>query len=67
MVRNDPKQMWVLLNHISEGKIALRELLPLITSNDEMIFRTLYEITNENDDESIQLIVNNDSLLNRLV
>ncbi len=60
IVKKDIKQMWVLINHIYERKISYKCLFEFIKTshaNSEIIFKTLYEMSNNKDDESIQSIL----------
>jgi len=56
IVDNDKKQMWVLVNHIYEKKISIKRLFPYIKDQYEIIFKTLYELSNNKDDEIVSTI-----------
>lgn len=45
IVKKDPKQLWVLANHIYDNKISYRQLFPFILAYEELAFKTLFELT----------------------
>ncbi len=50
IVENDPRQLWVLINHIYDKKVSFRPLLKYILDGHELAFKTLYELTNNKED-----------------
>lgn len=57
IVESDFKQMWVLINHIYAKNISFKKLFKYISREDETIYKTLYELTNNKADESILAII----------
>lgn len=50
IVALDSKQMWVLINHIYERKISSSRLFNYLNDSNEIVFRSLFEMSNSNDD-----------------
>ena len=67
IVEIDPKQMWVLINHIYERKISSVILFRYLKDNNEIVFRSLFEMSNSNDDEIIEAIMRNEEVLELLI
>lgn len=67
IVQLDPKQMWVIINHIYERKIHSSNLFQYLSDNNEIVFRSLFEMSNSNDDEIIQAIMKNDQVLENMI
>lgn len=42
IVEIDPKQMWVIINHIYERKISSTHLFKYLKDNNEIAFRSLF-------------------------
>jgi hypothetical protein len=57
IVENDPRQLWVLVNHIYDKKVSFRPLLKYMQGGHEMAFKTLYELTNNKEDEAVAALV----------
>ncbi len=57
IVELDPKQMWVIINHIYERKVSSSKLFKYLKDNNEIAFRSLFEMSNSNDNEIIDLIM----------
>ena len=60
IVRIDPKQMWIMINHIYERKISSSHLFKYLKDNNEIVFRSLFEMSNSNDDDIIESIMKNE-------
>ena len=67
IVELDPKQMWVIINHIYERKISSSLLFKYLKDNNEIVFRSLFEMSNSNDDEIIEAIMKNDNVIEILI
>jgi hypothetical protein len=67
IVELDPKQMWVMINHIYERKISSSHLFKYLKDNNEIVFRSLFEMSNSNDDEIIESIMKNDEVIEILI
>lgn len=57
IVETDPKQLWVMVNHIYDKKISFKPLLKYLPGNHEIVFKTFYELSNSKEDEVIQAII----------
>jgi hypothetical protein len=49
--------MWVMINHIYERKISSTHLFAYLQPHNEIAFRSLFEMSNSNDDEIIDAIM----------
>ena len=63
IVETDPKQLWVLVNHIYDKKISFKPLIKYLPGSHEIVFKTLYELSNSKEDEVIQAIVDDEPTL----
>lgn len=61
IVDADARQLWVLINHIYDKKISFKTLMKYIPGKYEIVFKTLYELTNNKEDESIMAIVSDEA------
>ncbi len=61
MVSVDSKQMWVLINHIYEHKIGLTHIFNYLKDYNQIIYKSIFEMSNTNDDDIISYIMNNNN------
>lgn len=45
LVEQDTRQLWVLANHVYEGKISFTRLFSLIPLQHELALKTLFELS----------------------
>jgi hypothetical protein len=57
IVETDPKQLWVLVNHIYDKKISFKPLLKYLPGDHEIAFKTFYELSNSKEEEVVQAII----------
>lgn len=57
IVEADARQLWVLVNHTYEKKVSFKALLGYVQGNFEIVFKTLWELTSNKEDEAIPAIV----------
>jgi hypothetical protein len=67
IVETDPKQLWVLVNHIYDKKISFKPLLKYLPDSHEIVFKTLYELSNNKEDETILAMVEDEAVLECIV
>jgi hypothetical protein len=67
IVEGDPRQLWVLVNHIYDKKVSFRPLLKYMQAGHELAFKTLYELTNNKEDEAVGTLVADEPSLACLV
>lgn len=46
LVQQDPRQLWILANHIYEKKISYKKMMPFLQMEHIVAFQTLYELSN---------------------
>jgi hypothetical protein len=62
-VEKDPRQLWVLANHIYDNKISYRKLFPFLPNQEELAFKTLFELTLTVEKEVAETIMAEDGTL----
>jgi hypothetical protein len=67
IVEADPRQLWVLINHIYDKKVSFKPLLKYLEGDHEIVFKTLYELTNNKEDEAIQALVSDEIVLESII
>ena len=62
IVERDPKQLWVLANHVYDNKISFRHLFPYLAAFEELAFKALFELTLTSEKELAETITKEEGL-----